>query len=324
MRDTKSAIGGYFELEITKLGSIYHDNALALNSGRNAFEYILISKGYKKIHIPYFTCDVLLQPLDRLNIEYSFYHIDNDFKPIILNYHFSDAILYTNYFGLNAKNVYDLSLIYPNIIIDNSQAFFDKEFSNLDTFYSPRKFFGVPDGGFVYCESKTIGDKYEIDISLGRMMHLLTRIELGAEAGYHLFNENDIKINNQSIKLMSKLTRALLNGIDYEQVLKTRLQNFAYIHEKLKQSNRLTAFIDNAKITCPMIYPYWVENGARLRKNLAKNRVYTAMYWPNVLKWVDIDKLEYDFATNIVYLSIDQRCNIQSIEQILNVIISKK
>jgi hypothetical protein len=318
MRNTDSAIGGYFELEITNLGSIYHDNALALNSGRNAFEHVIKSKRYRKIHIPYFTCDVMLQPLDRLNIEYSFYHIDEHFMPIIHNYHLSDAILYTNYFGLNSKNVYDLSLTYQNIIIDNAQAFFDKSLPNIDTIYSPRKFFGVPDGGFVYCESKTINDKYEIDISIDRISHMLTRIELGAEAGYHLFKENDAKLNNQTIKLMSMLTRALLNGIDYKLVLKTRLQNFNYIHEKLEQTNRLSAFINNAKITCPMVYPYWVENGTVLRNLLAEHKIYTAMYWPNVLEWVSLDKLEYDFAKNIVCLPIDQRYDIQSIKEILN------
>jgi hypothetical protein len=312
------SIGGYFELEISSKTNIYHNNAIALNSGRNAFEHIMKSRRYRKIHIPYFTCDVILQPLDRLNIEYSFYHIDEDFKPIIHNYYLSDAILYTNYFGLNSKNVQYLSLNYPNIIIDNAQAFFDKELTNIDTFYSPRKFFGVPDGGFVYCESKTIVDKYEIDISLDRMMHLLTRIELGTEAGYHLFRENDAKIHNQNIKYMSLLTRTLLNGIDFSLALNTRLQNFNFIHEKLKHSNRLSDFIGNSEITCPMVYPYWVENGVNLRKILSENRIYTAMYWPNVLDWVSSNHLEYDFAKNIVCLPIDQRYDTQTMQEILN------
>lgn len=50
-------IGGYFELELKK-GTDYHSKALKLNTGRNAFEYILKVKGYKR-HI-YLTLLVLL------------------------------------------------------------------------------------------------------------------------------------------------------------------------------------------------------------------------------------------------------------------------
>ena len=31
-------IGGYFELELNDYGSVYHDKAIAVNSGRNALE----------------------------------------------------------------------------------------------------------------------------------------------------------------------------------------------------------------------------------------------------------------------------------------------
>ena len=63
------AIGGYFELELNDFGTIYHDNLIKLNSGRNALEYILIQEGYEKVYVPYYTCDVTLQPLKRQNID---------------------------------------------------------------------------------------------------------------------------------------------------------------------------------------------------------------------------------------------------------------
>ena len=74
-------IGGYFELELNK--SIdYHRNAIALNTARNALEYILIAKKYQKVYIPYFTCDVILEPFQKLNIAYEFYKIDENFECI--------------------------------------------------------------------------------------------------------------------------------------------------------------------------------------------------------------------------------------------------
>jgi hypothetical protein len=306
------AIGGYFELEISNRGSVYHDNALALNSGRNAFEHILTARGYKRIHIPYFTCDVILQPIKKLNLEFVFYHIDETFKPLINNYRTDDAILYTNYFGLNHHNIELLVNEYQNLIIDNAQAFFDNPIDGVSTFYSPRKFLGLPDGGFVYDNNAPSNKKYEKDNSLDRIMHLFIRIENGAESGYDFFKANDAKLDNQPIKLMSSLTKKILNGVDFDDVIKKRLNNFNYIHKYLKYTNKLTSLIDNATITCPMVYPYWVHNGTELRKLLTSNKIFTATYWPNVLEWVENNAIEFEFTNNIVCIPIDQR--ISSIE----------
>jgi hypothetical protein len=63
------AIGGYFGLEL-RGGEHYHKNALRLNTARNCFEYILRAKHYKKVYIPYYTCEVMLEPLKKCNVEY--------------------------------------------------------------------------------------------------------------------------------------------------------------------------------------------------------------------------------------------------------------
>jgi hypothetical protein len=49
------SIGGYFELELPE-GNEYHPEAIALNSGRHCFEYILRLRNYQKVYIPYYTC----------------------------------------------------------------------------------------------------------------------------------------------------------------------------------------------------------------------------------------------------------------------------
>jgi hypothetical protein len=316
----KQAIGGYFELEICDNGSIYHDDALALNSGRNSFEYILRCNRYKRIHLPYFTCDVILQPIKKLNLEFLFYHIDESFQPVIFNFKPGDVIVYTNYFGLNQNNVESLTKDYSNIIIDNSQSFFDKPIEQVSTFYSPRKFFGVPDGGFVYESNKLVDTKFQIDNSIDRVMHLLLRIEKGAEKGYNLFKENDSKLDNQEIKLMSNLTKKLLCGINFESVINKRVNNFNFLHQCLKKTNKLSAFIDQVKITCPMVYPYWIENGSEYRKKLLLNSIYTPQYWPNVLDWTDKGSIEYEFTNNMIYLPVDQRYTNESLNSIFRLI----
>src|SRR5690606_27110463 len=145
------SIGGYFELELNDFGGIYHNKAIDVNTGRNAFEYILRSnKKLTKVLLPYFVCDVLLQPIKKLNLEVEFYGLDNAFLPKVNSVKKNEVILYVNYFGIMNKNIKNISNRFENIIIDNSQAFYANPIKNIPTFYSPRKFFGVADGGFLY------------------------------------------------------------------------------------------------------------------------------------------------------------------------------
>ena len=67
-------IGGYFEWEFPINNSSFpHSDGVLLNSGRHALEYILKSLGeINRLWIPYYTCDVVLQPIERLGVAYSF------------------------------------------------------------------------------------------------------------------------------------------------------------------------------------------------------------------------------------------------------------
>lgn len=316
----KIAVGGYLEIELNDFGTVFHDKATALNSGRNAFEYILLLNGFTRIHIPYFTCEVLLQPLLKHNIKYYFYPIDEDFLPVCLNYQEGDAILYTNYFGINQIGVETIINRYQNVIIDNAQAFFDLPVKNTHTFYSPRKFFGVPDGGFAYTRLCKKVDDYEIDKSYNRMSHLFLRIENGAEMGYSQFKENNKKLDNEPIKLMSRITQSLLKNIDYMKGANIRLSNFNFLHFHLNSINKLTKIIDSTNLAGPLVYPLWVENAQCLRDKLHQNKIFTATYWPNVLHWVSSNSIESDLTRNIICLPIDHRMGFTQLERIISLI----
>ena len=144
------SIGGYFELEIRE-GKHFHQGAIKLSTARQCFEYILKARRYTKVYIPYYTCDVIIEPLMKLNVKYEYYHINSLLDPVFdKKIESSEAFLYTNYFGLKQDTVLYLSRFYPNLIVDNAQAFFAKPIEGVDTFYSARKFFGVPDGAYLY------------------------------------------------------------------------------------------------------------------------------------------------------------------------------
>ena len=66
------SIGGYFELEIRE-GEHFHQGAIKLSTARQCFEYILKARRYTKVYIPYYTCDVIIEPLMKLNVKYEYY-----------------------------------------------------------------------------------------------------------------------------------------------------------------------------------------------------------------------------------------------------------
>lgn len=140
-------ICGYIELD-TFTGEMLHDDGIKLNCGRNALEYLIISKGIKKLLFPKFMCDSCDEILRRNNISVRYYSIGIDFKPLNV-YRDEDEFLYiVNYYG-QLSNDYLLSLG-DNVIVDNAQAYFNEPIDGADTIYTCRKFFGVPDGAILY------------------------------------------------------------------------------------------------------------------------------------------------------------------------------
>lgn len=313
MKNNKE-IGGFFELELNNCKE-YHNNAIRLNSGRNCLHYILKVKKYKKIYIPYYICNSVIETFDKLNVKYEFYSINESFKPnFSKKLMYNEALLYVNYFGVNKRNVVNLLQVYSNIIVDNTQAFFQRQINNEDTFYSPRKFFGVSDGGYLYVNRK-LEEHIKRDKSFSRFEHLLKRIDNNtAKNSYVLFKENEKFIKNQSVKEMSQLTKKILASVDYENVKKIRNENFIFLHKNLAEYNELKLDVEN--LNSPMVYPF-LTNINGLREFLIDKNIYVATYWKEVLDKIIGECFEYKLVKNLIPIPIDQRYGICEMEIII-------
>lgn len=298
-------IGGYFELELAK-GQEYHKNALRLNTGRNAFEYVLRVKKYSKVFLPYYTCEVMMETLRKTGIHIEYYAIDESLYPILdfSGLAVGDVVVYTNYFGICDENINKISNENINIIIDNSQAFFSLPVKELDTFYSTRKFFGVPDGAYLYTNRYVEGSLPK-DMSYTRFEHLLGRIDDGAERFYSSFKSNDWSLKGQDIKVMSNLTQRLLMGIDYKRASNIRQENFNVLHRVLGKTNMLK--FSFSKVNVPLVYPFLTGNGHEIKMRLIEQKIFIPTYWPHLLKSAKRGSWEYFLAENLISLPVDQR-----------------
>ena len=306
-------IGGYFELELPCNQEI-HSKAIALNSGRFCLEYLLRCRKYNKLYVPYFTCDTAVEPIIKLGIPYEFYHID-------IAYHIIDditlaedeALLYTNYWGLQNEYCEILAAKYSRqLILDYTQAFFSNPIHGIDTFYSCRKYFGVADGGYLYTDAEA---DFEIaqDESCTRMDSLLKRIDLSPEAGYDDFHKSEVAISHLPIRRMSKLTKRLMQSIDYQRAAQKRIDNYNTLRRTLGGRELHYGEI-------PMIFPYESAEGQQLRQHLIANKVFVAKYWPNVDEWTEEDTVERWMANHVLPLPIDQRYDKEDMNRIIEII----
>ena len=317
----QDSIGGYFELELPNRGGFLHDDCVLLNSGRNALEYVLKSlQDVCRLWIPYYTCKVILEPLEKVNIPYSFYHIDGRLElrePIKLQE--GECLLYTNYFGIKDGYVRTLAKQYGSkLIVDNAQAWYAEPIESVNTIYSPRKYVGIPDGGIACCLKGVDTSQFEQDCSYERCSHLLKRIDLGPSEGYADFRTNSEQLKGQPVKQMSKLTRRLLSSIDFEDVKTRRRNNFEYLHKRFRELN-LFELPSMDAFECPMVYPYLTEDSS-LKQKLIENKIFVATYWPNVLDQCKPEDWEYTLAERAVFIPIDQRYCTEDMERIIEIV----
>ena len=301
------SIGGYFELEFRE-GVQYHETALKLSTARQCLEYVLRAKCYNKIYVPFYTCDAILEPILKLGISYEFYHIDKDFEPVFDRAIEEDEVfLYTNYWGLKQKTAELLARRFRNLIVDNSQAFFAKPIDGADTFYSARKFLGVPDGAYLYTNCFPIPmTDYPLFDPQSHISYLTGRLTHSAEQHYSEFTACEAEFSNLDIHRMSLLSDRILRSLDYNRIAKSRRSNYRCLHEALQATNELKIDMDDTR-DVPMCYPF-LSRRPELRQRLIEQRIYVPRFWRNVTDWLNGElAFEHELACDLCPLPVDQR-----------------
>ena len=269
--------------------------------------------------MPYYTCGVMFGVPRKLDVAIEYYHINSSLEPETLpELQPGEAFLYTNYFGLNNDSVKELASHFGSqLIVDNSQAFYAARLDGIDTFYSPRKYFGVPDGGYLYTEA-VMNSNFEQADSLHRTTHLLKRWDSGPESGYQDFKQSEDSLYNAPIQQMSNLTAALLNNIDYDYSAKKRKENFNLLAQYLDKENSLNPKLGEEDV--PMVYPFLTSNES-LRNRLIANRVFIPRYWePTAETRGMLSPWEESFSERLLPLPIDQRYGSEDMFRIIDII----
>lgn len=307
------AIGGYLELELPQKQQEFHKGALKYQSARAAFTALLLNMPeVKRVWMPAYICDSMLAPIKYCGKECIFYNIENSFDiDRNLSIKKNDLILYVNYFGVCEPVVHRvLSRFNPDqVIIDCSQAFYAGPYDCLATIYSPRKFFGVPDGGLIYTRNEIKPPLNQDRDSIYRVEHLIKRLAFSAEEGYSSYQRAELSLDDCMPKRISELTKKILATIDFSSVQKKRIENFQALHEVFGRRNRLNF---DEKCTTPLCYPF-LSSEKIDKKKLSAKKIFIPTYWPDVLKRDGSSKFERSLVNFLIAMPCNQNIDIEDI-----------
>ena len=312
-------IGGYFELEIPAAACLY-PNALKFQSARAAFHSLLDAGRPSRVWMPKYICDAMLAPLSSVGIEFVFYDLDRRLgvaESVVLEP--QDWLLYVNYFGVcTGREEQLLKRFNPaQLVLDHSQAFFVPPPKCLATIYSPRKFFGLPDGGLLIT-SVPIKEPGEMDSSsVARCSHLLKRLDSSPEAGYSDFKAAEESLWDTTPLRMSNLSERLFSCVDHELIKQRRNTNFHFLHQELQHLNNFD--VDLSQVDGPLCYPF-LTNSPDLREQLIAERIFISTYWPEVKNRAGGKSTECLMISNCLPLPCDQRYSSSDLIRIINFI----
>ena len=201
-------IGGFLELENNR-GHEFHENSIALNSGRNCLRFLLRAREIRRIWLPKLLCSAISETCEEENVEIEYYPVNGQLKPILTSVPGNEWIYLINYYGqYSDTEISSYCRQYRNVIVDNAQAFYSQPIVGVDTIYTCRKFFGVPDGGYLYTTCKYKKELAE-DESFERLQFLAGRFERSAQEFYGAYRNNEEVIDKLPLKAMSKITHNL-------------------------------------------------------------------------------------------------------------------
>lgn len=244
---------------------------IKLNSARNCLRYIIKAFNIKEIYIPYYLCSAIRAAIYKENCKINFYHIDENFKPTE-EFNKTDYILYPDYWGICSSAVKELSLKYPNLIIDNAHSFYSEP-EGIACFNSLRKFFPELRDGAILHTQKVINTTYQKD-----NYEYIPKIP-----DYKEICINEQRIDYSDIKLISKTTETLFNTLDIKIKAKERLNKFYLFHSQYKNDNLLNIELKNNQI--PFCYPILAKdiNAAdKIAKSFEEQHITICRYWNNL------------------------------------------
>lgn len=333
-------IGGDFEIAVTDVqnANIRHSQMLDVHkyaSGRAALyqilKYLKSEKGVSRILLPDYLCSSVLVPVKALELEFEFYPIDEvlelEEEAFASLYKSQTAVLVINYYGLKdlSKQVSFIRILDKDSIIieDDVQAYYEfrKPLGDVDfKFTSLRKTFAVPDGGLVKTNHQL--PVVETPNTFGQYKAAAALLKSMREGNFNdhiyleMFEKGESIIDDELECSMSRIAEKLYRIVDEERVKVRRLNNARYMIEELKK-NGIRPILPLIGDHVPLFIPIYVKNRDEVRRRMFQQEVFCPVHWPMEGNYL---KRGAEMAEHELSLIVDQRYNVQDMNQIIDII----
>lgn len=282
-------------------------------SGREAIELALISLERerpdvpKRCLMPAYMCDSVFAPFRRRGWELIFYAVDSEL--ILVGETLFRTILETNpgllfihpYYGTDTCSELRAQLqVFRKsgvlVMEDVTQSYYLETAGREADFVvgSLRKWYAIPDGGFVVSDMPLAEDVME-----------------SGEALDHY----------EGVRRMSGVSAAILSEMDEAAVRKKRIENQVYLYEKIFSMKRLRPVLPMQGDKAPLYLPVYAKERDDLQRFLTENDIYAQIPW--LISEDAPDFFEGDEAyiyEHLLALPIDQRYGVDEMRRIARVL----
>lgn len=296
----------------------------------------------KTVLIPAYTCQTVIDPFQFQGWDIEFYSIHRDLRIDIddlrkkVEFCSPSIIVVHPYFGMDLNEQEDsvLSSIHNSgtkIIVDITQCLFSRhEYSYADFIVgSYRKWFPIPDGGFLSTNNEGFEQPKETNMKFSRLqsdaMYLRGKYFHDRE---QLLKDLSIRMNKEADSIanstmephrMSDLAYNLLQQEDIEFNQYKRISNFKYLYDNIPDGICIKKVCPNIDVvsTAPLYFTIYAHNRKVLQSILARNSVYAPVIWPVSESKVLINEDIIYIYENLLAIPCDQRYDLEDMLRVV-------
>lgn len=297
--------------------------------------------------IPAYTCQTVITPFKEAGWNCFYYSIQNSLRIDIphlfeaVSKHNPSLIVVHPYYGMELNDEEESALKELNgkgikIVLDLTQCIFSaKRYSFVDfTVASYRKWFPIPDGGFLEnnngfttisqpkIENTGFTDREIAAMYLrgqyfgnGEQRTKTISIRLSKAADY--LAEHAISPHR-----ISSVAFNLLQQENVENNQRSRYTNYAYLFKNIRESDKISKVCQNLAdvTTAPLYFTIYVQNRLALQRLLAEDSIYAPVLWPVEEEDVLIDEEVKYIYEHILAIPCDQRYDANDMQRVVSVI----
>jgi dTDP-4-amino-4,6-dideoxygalactose transaminase len=295
-------IGGMFGLEVDFRGDlaavavlprILAGPHLRLVMARSAFALLARTLRPAAVWLPSYLCGAVRDAFAGCGPRINFFPVDEDLTisgdAWIAQVQPTDIVVFIDYFGFNAWEPHGKVVRERGawVIEDACQAMLNTSFSRYAHYViaSPRKFFGVADGGILLAQDGValppgnlppVPREWWLDALKASQLRAEFDRHGGDRKWFELFRKTDSQGPLGPMR-MSELSSLLLDhAIDYQDIARKRRRNFSHLAAALP---KFAMFRELSSEVVPLGFPVRVRQRDAITQDLAAREIYPPVHW---------------------------------------------